>query len=763
MSGFAAPLVLARAGVDFHHLPLVQEQGHFHDRTGAEGGGLAAAGGGVALESRVGIDYFQLDKIGRGDRQRRTVVEGHLADILLLQPLGGIPHGVGVRLVLLVGARLHEVPELAVAVQVFHVPVHDIRAFQRLAGLEGALPDPAGFQVAQLDPVERLPLARLDEFVFDDAARLPLQHHLESPPEFIGRIYCHLCCTQRLNLRYDSALGEALTKRETSDLDQSLPVTTEQGGFKMSNHNAATPDIPRQDLPEFPHFGLTGKRARRWAEDLPMTNTGQVARQLRSALGDLNRTDMDPDARFEILQALRPTLHTALSTLSRLYLNQPTVLADAPREAAQLAQDILGLTATAYTIVGIQAHQHRQSLFRANPAKLVCPSLHRAITAASMKMLVSFQLYRPVEQGAWAELHRLFLLAERQDLAHQVVADDIAGDGSVTDTYLRVLMMGCCKPNQLCQQDLAGLFRGLREWVEHIALLPAGDGEGLFWVEPTGDDAPRYAALCGNKPGPDDRAIDTGKLVSHLKQARLDAGEHGLALDRDTTLSPDVLAHVIGAWGVMRERNFVRTVCTTAEGELWATAGLSNTHFCLSGDEGGHPASPVKMIDASPGGYCLEWSADVPDHAKIGDVIALRSAQDRNWSIAVIRWVSQIEQRTLRLGVELLSPRAMPCGARAQHKAGEVGDLMRALLLPEIKLAGQPDTLITPGVGFREQQKVTLVQNGEESCVQLLGKVSSTAAFSQFEFRHIPQLGEVAARDMGQVVETRFSSVWNEI
>jgi hypothetical protein len=176
-----------------------------------------------------------------------------------------------------------------------------------------------------------------------------------------------------------------------------------------------------------------------------------------------------------------------------------------------------------------------------------------------------------------------------------------------------------------------------------------------------------------------------------------------------------------------------------------------------------HPVFPVRMANVSPGGYCLEWSADIPSHIKTGDAIAVREVDSNSWSIAVIRWVSQLKNQTTLLGVELLSPRATPYGARVQHKTGEHGDLMRALLLPEIKLVGQPSTLITPRVGFKERQKVTLIRGGEESYIQLFKKVSSTAAYNQFEFRDIQQLDEVAARDKTEVINTQFDSLWNNL
>jgi hypothetical protein len=126
--------------------------------------------------------------------------------------------------------------------------------------------------------------------------------------------------------------------------------------------------------------------------------------------------------------------------------------------------------------------------------------------------------------------------------------------------------------------------------------------------------------------------------------------------------------------------------------------------------------------------------------------------------------VSQLKDQTTLLGVELLSPRATPFAARVQHKTGDQGELMRALLLPEIKLVGQPNTLVTPRVGFKERQKVTLMRAGEERFIQLFKKVSSTAAYSQFEFRYIQQLDEVVARDnKSDAVSNQYDSFWNHL
>jgi len=88
---------------------------------------------------------------------------------------------------------------------------------------------------------------------------------------------------------------------------------------------------------------------------------------------------------------------------------------------------------------------------------------------------------------------------------------------------------------------------------------------------------------------------------------------------------------------------------------------------------------------------------------------------------------------------------------------------MRVLLLPEIKLVGQPPTLITPRAGFRERQKIVLARHDEEFFIQLLRQVAITGAFMQFEFRYIKQLGEVLAEDKSRPRDSAFDSLWTNI
>jgi hypothetical protein len=176
-----------------------------------------------------------------------------------------------------------------------------------------------------------------------------------------------------------------------------------------------------------------------------------------------------------------------------------------------------------------------------------------------------------------------------------------------------------------------------------------------------------------------------------------------------------------------------------------------------------HRAYPVRVIDASPGGYCLEWSAELPGDIKTGDIVCVRDGEKADWVVAVTRWVSQLKNAQTLIGVELLSPRAMSYGARIVKTTGEEPELMRVLLLPEIKLVGQPHTLITPRAGFRERQKVSLVRDGEQFYLQLQRQVAATGSFAQFDFRYIKLLEDVIAEDKSGPLAAAYDSLWTNI
>lgn len=592
-------------------------------------------------------------------------------------------------------------------------------------------------------------------------------------------------------------------------------------------------NIPTQDLAEFTLFPPNAAAAVGWAQALPVANTSGTIELLDRALDELNRFSLSPEVRFDIMECLRPNLDVVLTNLLRRYLNQPLVLPEEPQKAANTASRLRGLASTGYTLVAVDAIHQRDSIRDANPARLACQSVHRALVHTGGNLLQAYQLFRPLEIQGWQSLHQLYALADRQQLAELPVPEPLSGGATIETTYLRAVLLGCCKPHHLRQGDLGLLFDALKGWGERVTIDASGDG--LFAIDLNSDQPALYRSLYQARADANTRVIDTSGLVQHLRNLRDGHGE-GEAGD----IPAELLDHLVSSLGTTSQRNFQRTA---SDNTLQVCFGLTNTHFHVANrrsfeklmfgddytgttlndleskpfanpldhhpdawEQGGtyhesqlqkredmdlahtihldehererlekgrsaeetpteetrYPVYDVQLADASPGGYCLHWDGELPRELKPGDIVGLREDEKRDWGIAVIRWLNAVDESRTLIGLELLSPRAMPYGASIHTGKGAHTPPIRVLLLPEIKLIGQPDTLITPRAGFKENQKLTLANHAEQCSVQLLRQVSYTGSLVQYEFRYIKTLGDVLA-ESGDGKSAGYESLWSNL
>ena len=172
----------------------------------------------------------------------------------------------------------------------------------------------------------------------------------------------------------------------------------------------------------------------------------------------------------------------------------------------------------------------------------------------------------------------------------------------------------------------------------------------------------------------------------------------------------------------------------------------------------------AQLADTSANGYCLEWKDESPGDARVGDIVGVKEDKKQNdWAIAVIRWLSRLPDAKTLIGLELLSPRAIACGANIRRNGLEDSPPQRVLLLPEIKIVGQPQTLLTPRASFKERQKLVLQNNMGVQSIQLVSQLNSTGGFEQFEFRYIRELSDVVTNHGKKPGKAEFDSLWSNI
>ncbi len=160
-----------------------------------------------------------------------------------------------------------------------------------------------------------------------------------------------------------------------------------------------------------------------------------------------------------------------------------------------------------------------------------------------------------------------------------------------------------------------------------------------------------------------------------------------------------------------------------------------------------HQFFDTQVLDTSPGGYCIQWSANFPKNLQTGELIGIRETEDARWCIAVVRWIRPSPSGAIT-GIELLAPRAIPVAARVIMKKGGPTDYTRALLLPALKAIDQPSMLITPRLPYQSGHKVHVQRQGIQTTAQLAEEVIKTESFNQFTFRMLDGYLENAQIDL---------------
>ncbi|WP_437882644.1 molecular chaperone [Pseudomonas sp. LRF_L74] len=320
---------------------------------------------------------------------------------------------------------------------------------------------------------------------------------------------------------------------------------------------------------------------KRWIAGLPKANIGETARQLYQSLVELNQVITPVDIRLQLLELLRPEVYFVCTHLERHFLNQSIVLDERPRKVANLCQALQNHLAIGYKLIITRVADR----FSKDRAQILAAALQRASHSLYGPLVRSSQLYCPVPEGLWLELHQLHAIARQFGLHKGQIADRLAQDGkglSQEQVYLAALLLGCARCNQLRQNSIARLAEALEGWSLHARLLPADDPYSLFAFLPQQDGPPRYRSLFKDGERQHMLGLDPHQLVDSIKEYLLtDAKDRNDKLLRvPENISEDLLQHLGSAWGDIAARTFQRN---PGRGSLTLCIGMSAVHFFLGG------------------------------------------------------------------------------------------------------------------------------------------------------------------------------------
>ncbi|WP_296187603.1 molecular chaperone [Pseudomonas sp. UBA1879] len=339
--------------------------------------------------------------------------------------------------------------------------------------------------------------------------------------------------------------------------------------------------VPTQSSLSF--CDATPKDLKRWISTLPKANLGEMARQLYQGLGELNQLLTPSENRLQLLELLRPEVFFVCKHLERHFLNQSVVLEERPRKVANLCQALQNHLAIGYKqiIAKIAPKLTRDRI------TLLTTALQRALHCLNGPLIRANQLYCPVQDGLWLELHQIYQIARQHQLHNIPVADSQAHHTrtlTVEQTYVVALLMGCSRCNQMRQHNIGKLADALDAWSSMVTLQQPVDDASLYAAAHGTDTAPRYATLYteeqrGNLLGINPRPLSAA-LQRYIEMPVEQRSQSYLHVPPG--LSIDVLQHLAAAWGDVSERAFQRTA---GQGTLTVCVGMSALHYFVGGQK----------------------------------------------------------------------------------------------------------------------------------------------------------------------------------
>lgn len=366
--------------------------------------------------------------------------------------------------------------------------------------------------------------------------------------------------------------------------------------------------VPTPHKPILSFCDASPRDLKRWIAGLPKANIGETARQLYQALVELNQLRTPADNRLHLLELLRPEVYFVCQHLERHFLNQAIVLDERPRKVANLCQALQNHLAVGYKLIiaSLAAPSNREH------NTLLSVALQRATHSLCGPLIRASQLYCPVPEGLWLELHQLYQIASERRLHKLAIRDPLARHTqglSTEQSYVVALLLGCARCNQMRQNTIARLAEVLEPWSALVRLQAGEASSSLFAVAPQVDGPPRYSSLFQDKERHNALGIDPHPLVEAIQEHLLlpaeNTGKSRLLVPEGFSL--DMLQHLSAAWGDIAERSFNRT---HGQGTLALCIGMSAVHFFLAGKR---PFNEILQLPAETKTAVFKAETGTPD------------------------------------------------------------------------------------------------------------------------------------------------------
>lgn len=501
---------------------------------------------------------------------------------------------------------------------------------------------------------------------------------------------------------------------------------------------------------------------RAWLATLPLADSAEAARQIYQALYALNRMELEPAERLEVMELYTQPVATVAHGLHGHLSNPALPLSPKRRQLAEFIRDLYSEMAVGYKCCLLDMQRGSGRVRRLLSGGVI----ERAMYYLGGVLLRSYLVYVPTPSGVWREIHTLFRFADETGRLDEPVSAHGNEDGtSVRRCYLRILLMAAVNPYQFPSGDQLLAYRFLGKWAGSATIGPLpDDAKADTCVIDLASDSPpmtRPAKIAPEAEG-GFRVLDTTALVRTVTTlgARLQSGnpvsQEELGMDCLSRVCIALLRSWGRAWANIARREHARI---RRNGSVSVCRGLDAVHFFAGGLKAlsvpvpvaetvaeDVPAGPPSLTpdqetagneqksgpaqwarepsvpyridrwrvrDISPKGLNLVYLGEATSYVRIGDLVGVqRPGQFGTWSVGIVRWMKSPNAKALSIGVEVVSPKATAVTAARGRNAGAppLSECTQGLLLPPMPAVRRPASLLVPRGWSREGAELELIE-----------------------------------------------------
>ncbi len=334
-----------------------------------------------------------------------------------------------------------------------------------------------------------------------------------------------------------------------------------------------------------------------WLKTQPAANLQSTAPLLLDLLQKYNRRLMPPEARLKALTLLKPAIDKILKLLREKYQDKSLPLTEKARGHSDMCLQFLDELSCGYKI--IVTEMISEKIDHDTSANLLAVILYSAIDQLGQLLLENYSQYRPLLKGLWGELHRLYLLAEQNNVHNQVLPNDENEPNpfaTIQHAYLRLALLALTQPNHLMPGQTTSIYEYLGKWTAGCRLIKKTDtaAEAGDIVIDLADERPPAIATGYARFRPvNGRFLDIIKLraklegISNSIEEKQKAHIHDVTLNIAERLQRDLLIRLNETWRGRAERENERKEDGT--NQISMCVGLDAAHYFTNGEQDYNP------------------------------------------------------------------------------------------------------------------------------------------------------------------------------